>query len=165
MQYLPKPKSFHLQWHITDKCNFNCKHCYRDVSVSDLNLEQLCSILEQYVELIKTWGLNGKTKLSLTGGEPLLREDFFELLKKIYEKRHIGFSYYLMSNGSTITRPVAKKLKKLYIGGVQVSLDGLEESNDFIRGAGNFKKAVRGAEILVKEHVPVFFSMTVNKKI
>ena len=162
MNNIIKPRSFHLQWHITDKCNFNCKHCYRDNSISDLTKEQLFLILEQYNNLVKLWNLNGKSKISLTGGEPLLRKDFFLLLNKIKEK-NIG-RCYLMSNGSTVTEYVAKKLKESNIDGVQISLEGLKKNNDFIRGKGTFRKMLKGTKILIKRNIPTFFSVTITKK-
>ncbi len=76
-----KPNSFHLQWHITNKCNFRCKHCYIEKDVKELSTRQLFLILDQYIDLIKIWELDKKNKvrkLSITGGEPLLEKGFFQ---------------------------------------------------------------------------------------
>ncbi|UCD07644.1 MAG: 4Fe-4S cluster-binding domain-containing protein, partial [Candidatus Aenigmatarchaeota archaeon] len=78
-----KPRSFHLQWHITERCNFRCKHCYIKGSKKELSTRELFMILRQYIDMIRIWELDKNKramKLSLSGGEPLLRKDFFKLL-------------------------------------------------------------------------------------
>lgn len=161
-----KPRSFHLQWHITERCNFRCKHCYTEGPVKELETRELFMILKQYIDLIKIWGLdknNRPRKLSISGGEPLLRKDFFRLLEEIHSNRDMFTSLVVMSNGSLITENVAKKLKNLGVSGVQISVDGLEENNDKVRGKGSFKKAIRGVERLLSNGVPAGVSLTVHK--
>ena len=161
-----KPKSFHLQWHITERCNFKCKHCYTEKPMNELSTDELFLILDQYIEMIKRWKMdinNRPRLLSISGGEPLLRKDIFELLEAINENKDMFTNVVLMSNGSTITDNVIKKLKDLGIPQIQISLDGLEKNNDKIRGNGNFKKAVKGMKRLVEERIPVGISMTVHK--
>ncbi|MCK5023250.1 MAG: radical SAM protein [Candidatus Aenigmarchaeota archaeon] len=162
-----KPKSFHLQWHITERCNFNCKHCYKEKEFKELDLNNLISVLHQYIEMIKIWELDKNkrsVKLSITGGEPFLRNDFFDLIEKINENREIFTSVVIMSNGSFITKSIVKKLKDYNISGVQISLEGTEDINDKIRGKGSFKKAVKAIKILMKEKISVGVSVTVHKE-
>ena len=128
-----KPKSFHLQWHITEKCNFKCKHCYTEKPMNELSTDELFLILDQYIEMIKRWKMdinNRPRLLSISGGEPLLRKDIFELLEAINENKDMFTNVVLMSNGSTITDNVIKKLKDLGIPQIQISLDGLEKNNE-----------------------------------
>ena len=161
-----KPRSFHLQWHITEKCNFKCKHCYTEGFVKDLSTRELFMILRQYIDLIKIWELDKNKrarKISLSGGEPLLRKDFFKLLEEIHNNREMFSSVGVMSNGSTINDRVAKRLKDLGVSGVQISIDGLEGNNDKIRGKGNFRKAMNGVKKLVDNELPVGVSMTIHK--
>ena len=161
-----KPRSFHLQWHITERCNFKCKHCYTEGDMKELDIRELFMVLEQYIGLIRTWELDknkGIRKLSISGGEPLLRRDFFRLLDEIHSNREMFSSVGVMSNGSTINDSVAKRLKDLGISGVQISIDGLEENNDKIRGKGSFKKALNGIDKLVDNELPVGVSMTIHK--
>jgi len=85
-----KPKSFHFQWHITERCNLKCKHCYFEPEFlkNELSTDQLFGVFEQYLKLIKQWGLSRKNnRISITGGEPLKRKDFFELLQKFHEHK------------------------------------------------------------------------------
>ena len=68
-----QPKSFHFQWHITERCNLHCKHCYINPKFlkEELSLKILIGILDQYLELIKKWKLSKRdTRISFTGGEP-----------------------------------------------------------------------------------------------
>jgi len=162
-----KPTSFHLQWHITEKCNFHCSHCYMEGESKELSLRKMLIILDQYVELIKIWELeknNRPRKLSLCGGEPLARNDFFDLLKAISEKKGIFTSIIVMSNGSLITKSTAERMKKLGVSAVQISLEGTEKINDEIRGKGSFHKAITGIENAIGAGLPVGVSMTIHKK-
>lgn len=164
--YMKKPRSFHLQWHITDKCNLKCKHCYSDVRVKDLDTEKLFLVLDQYVDMIKKWKMDKEKrirKLSITGGEPLVRKDFFSLLKGINEERDMFTSLIVMSNGTTIDARTARRMKDLNVSAVQISLDGLEKTNDAIRGRGCFKKAVGGIKRLIDNEMRVGISMTLVK--
>jgi len=167
MEKRVKPSSFHLQWHITERCNFNCRHCYRRDYERELSTKDLFLVLDQYIELIRAWELdkyNRPRKLSISGGEPLLRGDIFELLRKIKRNRELFTSIVLMSNGSTITRVTAKRLKDYAISAVQISLEGTENVNDNIRGKGSFEKALKGVENLMNAGIPVGVSITVSKE-
>ena len=160
-----KPKSFHLQWDITERCNLHCKHCYADPVFlkNELSLQGLLKILDQYIEQIKEWRLPRQAvRISLTGGEPTIRKDFFDLLKKCYENR-ILTQYGILTNGTLLTKTTAKRLKEFKVNYVQVSLEGAEKTNDYIRGKGTFKKIVKAIGLLKEEDIPVSLSMTVSK--
>ena len=159
------PRSFHLQWHITERCNLRCRHCYQDPDFlkKEIGIQELVKILEDFIKQIKVWGLSREAvRISLTGGEPFVRKDFFELLKKCYENRS-KFQYGILTNGTLLDTETAKKLKKLKVDYVQVSLEGTEKVNDRIRGKGVFKKAVKAVRLLKKEGINVNLSMTVSK--
>ena len=76
------PKTFKLQWHITECCNFRCKHCYQEnYDTPEMSLTQMKDILRQFVELVKKWQIpKNRARLSITGGEPFLHKDFFRFL-------------------------------------------------------------------------------------
>jgi len=162
---LLKPASFILQWHITERCNWNCTHCYQNTfDYPDLPFNLLIKIFHQYVRFIKTINTIGPsyTRIQITGGEPLLRKDFFKLLEKI-QKFKKYFSLFLLTNGSLITDKKAIWLKSLGIDGIQLSLEGMESKNDTIRGRGTFQKIIKAIEILVKRKIPVGISFTISK--
>lgn len=138
---LPRPRAFTLQWHITERCNWRCKHCYQEETIKEeLTTDQLFDVLKQYSSLIKKWELpQNLARLNISGGEPLIRQDFFQIIEEIKKYRGM-FRWGILSNGSFITRKIAKKLKESGISDYQVSLEGLEKNNDKTRGEGSFKK-------------------------
>ena len=97
---------------------------------------------------------------NLTGGEPLLRADLFEILEIMGRK---GFDRYLLSNGLLINRERAARLVDLGIKGVQVSLEGPEEIHDSIRGQGSFSTSLQGVAHLISAGLPVTLNMTLSE--
>ena len=162
------PQYFILQWHITERCNWHCRHCYQqeDTDINkELSLENLLKVFRQYLKLIRHFGTLGpdKTRLAITGGEPFLRKDFLLFLEKIY-KYNKYFFLSIFSNGSLITTKNAKELKSLGVRVVQVSLEGLEENNDIIRGEGAYQKTMAAIKILLELKMNVTISLTLTKQ-
>ncbi len=159
-----KPTRLHMQWHITERCNLNCTHCYREEKYikEENTFEELKTHLENYIRLAKKWGIE-KCTISFMGGEVFMREDFFDLLKEAQKHSKI-LNYSLSINGTMINKEVAKKLKNLGVSNIQISLEGRERVNDSIRGKGVFKKAMRAVEYLKKENIPLNLQATVSKK-
>ncbi len=161
-----QPDSFHLQWHITERCNLSCKHCYFDEKFlkNELFLSKLFEILDNYMKLLKKWNLPcDKSRISITGGEPLLRDDFFEFLKKCYQNRE-KTRYGILTNGILLDDKKIIKLNRFKIDYAQVSLEGMREKNDEIRGKGTFKKIAKAIELLVKNRINTGISVTVTKQ-
>lgn len=161
-----KPRSFHLQWHVTEKCNLRCRHCYVENKRKEMPFKEMLLVLDRYIDLIRTWEMDKKNRqrrLTLSGGEPFMRKDFFGLLKKVDEKREMFNSVGIMSNGSLITKGVARRLKDCNVSGVQISLEGTEGVSDRIRGEGSFSGAVKAMKILMEAGIPVGVSVTVHK--
>ncbi len=161
-----QPRSFHLQWHITERCNLKCKHCYFDPKFlkNELSLNQLFGIFEQYFKLLKKWKLPREaSRISITGGEPMVRDDFFEFLEKCYQNKEKS-RYGILTNGILLDNEKISKLKKLKINYAQVSLEGMEKKNDEIRGRGTFKKIIKAVKLLIKDGINTAISVTVTKK-
>ncbi len=160
-----KPKSFHFQWHITERCNLRCKHCYQDPSFlkQEVSTQELIKILEDFIKQIKEWNLpKERVRISFTGGEPFIRKDFFKLLNRCYQNRS-KFRYGILTNGTLLNKEIIKKLKSLKVDYVQISLEGTEKVNDSVRGKGVFKKAVKAMKLLKNEGMATNFSMTVSR--
>ena len=143
---------FYFQWHITERCSKQCRHCYQNGHPSqELPLNDLYLILEKMDEALRKWDRQGS--LSLTGGEPLIREaDLFSLMDRIDNLD--SFCYYdILTNGSLISDDIAKELadhRKLRR--IQVSLEGSSQAaNDAIRGEGSFEETLRAIR-RIKEH-------------
>ena len=160
-----QPKSFVLQWHITERCNWRCKHCYQSsYTTSELNLKKMEEILIQYVDLLKKWRISKEnTILQITGGEPFIRDDF-PLFLDIVKKYSEHFQWAILSNGSLLDENIAKKLKSFEINFFQLSLEGLEAVNDEIRGKGSYRKILGAINLLVRAKIRTVVSFTLTKK-
>ena len=123
------------QWSITGKCNYKCKHCYMfapDSKYGELKLEQCFSIIRQLNEC-------GIDKIALTGGEPLIRKDFFKIIEKLKENNIEIYEIY--TNGSLVNQKLLDKLKYSgIIPSFSISFDG-KGHHDWLRG-------IKGAEEL-----------------
>ena len=159
-----KPFEFFVQWHLTEKCNLRCRHCYQDGRCADeLSLPEIKEVIVEVSDMLKAWSETYKVDFSrsmnITGGEPLLRRDLFEILGQV--KRH-GFDTYLLTNGTLVGKEDAKKLVDLGINGVQVSIEGCEEVHDEIRGRGSFTASVAGIENLIDAGLTVTLNVTLS---
>jgi radical SAM protein with 4Fe4S-binding SPASM domain len=165
MKKIFQPKSLTLQWHITERCNWRCKHCYQEnYETPEMNLEQMEKFLAQFIALVKKWNLpKNRVIMYLTGGEPFIRNDFLSFLK-IVNKYSDSFRWTVLSNGSLLTEGIAESLKKLGITNFQLSLEGLEKTNDEIRGYGSFQKILRAIKILDQAKIPIRVSLTLCKQ-
>lgn len=105
---------------LTHCCNFQCHHCYIDQKYrtnQEMTTKEIMNLLNQIKDL-------GVKSLALSGGEPLLREDIFEIIA--YAKE-LGFFVTLFSNGSLIDEYKAKRLKSVGLDAVNISLYGTSE--------------------------------------
>ncbi|HQN49403.1 MAG TPA: radical SAM protein, partial [Caldisericia bacterium] len=148
-------KTFGFQWHITDYCNLRCRHCYQikfDKS-SDLPLEKIKFIVDKISETLK----DKKISVNITGGEPFLREDLFDILYYI-EKKNNFKEINIITNGTILNGENIKildKIKKFKY--LKLSVESYnKEKNDFIRGKGNLEKVI--------ENIKLFKSLS-NKKV
>ena len=162
-------RALSLQWHITARCNLRCAHCYQeDYSHDELEFDDLLTVVGQYEELLSKAGREwpsfpAKGHITLTGGEPFLRQDCLDLLETI-AARNERFSFAILTNGTFIDESMARRLRELSPAFVQVSLEGDEATNDHIRGCGTFDLAVTALRHLVREGVPCVISFTAQKE-
>lgn len=138
-----------LYFYLTEGCNLRCRHCWiepkyqgGDKSYPSLEIDLFRSIIEQ----AKPLGLSG---VKLTGGEPLLHPDIYEILD-IIQSEDLGLT--VETNGVLCTPGLAKKMKACKGPFVSVSLDGAEpETHEWVRGVeGCFDAALEGFRNLVK---------------
>ncbi|MBF0272507.1 MAG: heme d1 biosynthesis radical SAM protein NirJ [Magnetococcales bacterium] len=126
-------------WNVIRRCNLSCAHCYSASSDrafrGELTLESCCRVLEDLKR-------SGVSALILSGGEPLLRPDLFEIAA---HARELGFYLGLSSNGTLMDRAMAGRIAAAGFDYVGVSLDGLEANHDRMRGlSGAFVRSVAG---------------------
>lgn len=158
----PTPKVFYLQWHITERCNLRCAHCYQSGRRSELGYEQQVRLFERFAHLpIK---LGRSLDVALTGGEPLLSPHFFDLLTFLHRQEGLIRYVDLLTNGTRVDLPCARRLGKLGLHRASVSIDGgTAEIHDAIRGAHNFERAMAGIEAFLEAGVKVAVQMVVHR--
>ena len=152
-----------LQWHITDRCNLRCRHCYHaSYGGSELDRGGQVEIIRQFGELLDSFsGRRFHGHITITGGEPFVREDCLELLETV--ARHgRRFSLAVLSNGTLIDDALAARLAVLPVEFVQISIEGCRETHDRIRGPGSYDRAVRGVRSLAKRGVRTMLSFTAH---
>ncbi|TYQ16769.1 UNVERIFIED_CONTAM: radical SAM protein with 4Fe4S-binding SPASM domain [Acetivibrio alkalicellulosi] len=150
-----------LQWHITSRCNQRCIHCYQDKYMSfDPKFEDMLNIVDQYKNLLLSIDRPGH--INITGGEPLVHNDFFKLLE-LFKDNSSYFSYGILSNGTMIDSSNAKKLKGFNPSFVQLSIEGDKNTHDLIRGNGNLSKVLKGLKCLTKYKIKTLVSFTAFK--
>jgi len=137
------PSLRYLLMHVTGRCNLTCRHCFQGATTgAELSTDQIGAVIEDFE---RVQGL----RLIVSGGEPLLHPGFWEMNEMVAAA---GVRSILLSNGTLIDTRTARRLR---FHEVQVSLDGLESSHDFIRGRGSFERALGGISALTAAGVPV----------
>jgi len=148
MKYLIKQ----CDWEITDRCNLNCLHCIINKKRKELNTKQCFFI----IDILKKLGCK---EINFTGGEPLTRKDFFEILR--YSKNK-GIIIKVFTNGILVNKQNIKNLKKFvdYLG---FSIEGLEKENNKIRGSNSFRKILSAIKIAKKENINFGIYVTISR--
>ncbi|MFH1239768.1 MAG: radical SAM protein [Candidatus Diapherotrites archaeon] len=148
----------YVQWLATHDCNYSCAHC--GTSAGKALKDELTT--NEIKKVIEDMGEMGVKLLSVTGGEPLLRKDLFEMLHLAKSKgMHVGF----VTNGSLVSK-YKKEIKELEPYSMMVSIDGIKETHNFLRGnEAHFDKSIEAVEFFNKINVPIVsIATTVNKK-
>lgn len=151
---LENPVGGALHYYTTNVCNLRCKHCYRDAGKfkGELTTSEVKRLFSDFSKISK--GL-----ISLTGGEPLMRKDFFEIAK--YGST-LENPLLLFTNGTLITRENAGLLSEFF-DEIQISLDGATaEVNDKIRGEDSYNQVIEGINNLAYGGAKVNVSMVVT---
>lgn len=144
-----KPKLYNLFWETTLRCNAKCKHCGsragEDCNFKDeLTTEEIENALQSIANKYDA----SKILLNITGGEPLVRKDLFEVMKFA---RNLGYHWGMTTNGILINDDIIEKMKKTGMSTISISLDGLEKSHDEFRGTkGSFMKIIDNIKKLKK---------------
>ena len=138
----PEPEPRLVAWEITRKCNLHCAHCRASAEScqdeGELSSQECFALIDDIIGL-------GRPILILTGGEPLMRDDFFDIAKYAADR---GLRVVVGSNGTLITEEIAMKMKEVPIARLGVSIDfPTRELQDDFRGVpGAFEAALAGIE-------------------
>lgn len=160
-----KKEYFTLQWHILERCNLRCKHCYQneDYIKKELSLSEKKEIIDEFVRFCSK--IEKTPKIAFTGGEPFLIKKELYLLLDYCKKNYPFLETSILTNGTLITLEDALILKSKDVKYIQVSLDGAsEKTHDSIRGKGNFEKALNTLHLLNKEGIKTAVMSVFHKK-
>lgn len=150
----PVLKQFFLE--LTSNCNEHCFHCGSRCETerkSDMPVSEFKKVLDEVKENFDISDM----MLCITGGEPLLYKDFFELMGYA---NSLGYRWGMTSNGTLITKEIAEKLRECGMKTISISIDGLEETHDRLRQTkGGYRRAIRGIKNLIEtggfQHIQV----------
>ncbi|MFC1678662.1 radical SAM protein [Elusimicrobiota bacterium] len=142
-----------LNIHATDACNLRCKYCYVDFEhpATDLPFEALKRIITEAREY-------GTDRISVEGGEPLVRGDIGEIVDLI---RDLGMDCNINTNGLLIPKKIEQVRRTSTFS---ISLDGPKEVHDALRGKGSFDKAILGIETARAHGIPVYALSVLTKQ-
>ena len=145
---------------LTHACNVDCEHCYLDLkpdrAIGALSTDEWRRIFDELAE-------EGCLFLTLSGGELLVRRDWYELAS---HARTLGFALRLYTNGTMIDEAVADRIASLEPLGVEISLlGGTAATHDAVtRKRGSFERMLRGIRLLVARGIHVLLKSVVMKK-
>ncbi len=144
-------------WCTTKRCNLDCMHCYsggNTASDGELSTDEAKKMLDELADY-------GSPFMILSGGEPFLRADIFELGRYA---REIGLMVIVSSNGTLVTKEIAEKAADAGFGYVGVSLDGLVETNNYFRGSGDaYSNALQGMRNLRDAGIKTGLRFTITR--
>lgn len=149
---------FLVVWNFTYKCNLKCKHCYSNSGNStkpELATEEALKVVDQLADF-------GVTSLAFSGGEPLMRKDFFTVAQHAVDS---GLYVSLATNGTLLTEENVKKLKEIGLHYVEVSVDGANpETHDYFRGQeGAFDQTMKGLKNCISKDICTCIAITGTK--
>ena len=155
---------FFIQWHLTERCNLRCRHCYQGrKKPSEMSVSELKREIDGVGAMFEAWEKEYEIALSpsihFTGGEPFIYQGLWDVI--VYARR-LGFTVAILTNGSLITEQDAAKASQLGISDIQISLEGPPDVHDNIRGPGSFDRAMKGARLLAATDNKISANMTLS---
>ena len=145
-------------WNLIRRCNLACKHCYSISADTDfpgeLDTQQVYDVMDD----LRAYGV---PVLILSGGEPLLRPDIFDISKRA---KAMGFYVGLSTNGTLIDEDMIAPIREVGYDYVGISLDGIGATHDhFRRKQGAFDEALRGIRLCREAGIKVGMRMTLTR--
>lgn len=137
-------KNLDLSFIVTNRCNLSCRHCSQsadrmECSVKELSFDEICKM----IDIITKYGIDS---INITGGEPMVRSDFLDIVR--YLRSKYDGNLVLLTNGLLISEKNVADIISLF-DYISISIDGIdEESTSIIRGKGIFAKTVKIIKLL-----------------
>ena len=134
-------------WEATDRCNLYCRHCGSECTKSG-KLPELSSarVIEVFRDIAENYDPQ-KIMVAVTGGEPLVREDLFQVLSQINE---MGFPWGMVTNGMLVDQEIVEKCGSTGMRTVSVSVDGVGPTHNWLRNNElSYQKAIAALELFI----------------
>jgi radical SAM protein with 4Fe4S-binding SPASM domain len=158
-----RPDRLLLQWHLTERCNLRCTHCYQDnYRESGVGMQTWLPVLEQFRAFLAGARPRIRGHITVTGGEPFAHPEFPQLLERLAALPE-EFTFAILCNGTMVDAAIARSLANLAPRFVQVSLDGSAATHDSMRGQGTHAAAVAGIQRLVAAGVRTMIAFTAHR--
>lgn len=143
---------------VTKRCNLQCKHCSYVAIDSKANIDELC--FDEIINVLDVVIKQNPTSITITGGEPMVRKDFYDICDYLNEK--YNGKKILMTNGTLISENNIECIIKTF-DSIDISIDGInEETCSQIRGRGVYEKVINSIMLLhEKEYYNIALSMVV----
>lgn len=153
---------FGFQWHLSDRCNLRCAHCYQERF--DAARERPLSDLLAMARAIAAGLPDRAISINLTGGEPFLRIDLWSLLDGLDAIENVA-EYHIISNGTRAAGETAERLRRRpKLAGLKISLEGPDaETNDAVRGPGNLAEVLGNLRRFSETGKPLHLMMTLDR--
>jgi radical SAM protein with 4Fe4S-binding SPASM domain len=142
-------------WEITMGCNMHCKHCGSSCTkplLDELTTDEALDLCDQIGELGFQW-------ITLSGGEPTTRKDWHIIAKRLHEN---GVIPTMISNGWLIGDSLLDKAIEAGVNTIAISVDGLEETHDYIRKKGSFERITKAYQLMNKKGINSAAITTIN---
>jgi len=151
-----RPLLGHLDMELTERCNNNCIHCCINLPPGDMTAKKKELSTEEVKAILADAAALGALSVRLTGGEPLLREDFEEIY--VFARR-LGLKVLLFTNATLLTPNLVDLFCRIPpLVEIEISLYGMKRESyvAVTRTPGSFEAAMRGINLLLKKKVPFY---------
>ncbi len=151
LDYMKHPALCNLFLEVTSRCNARCEHCGSRCDAKEQGKEISADDLKKALKEIADCYDASSIFLNVTGGEPLMRKDLFDILEYAVS---LGYYWGMTSNGMLIDQEMVKKLEKANMSTVSISIDGLKDTHESFRKVPNcYEKIFEGIRLMQESPV------------
>lgn len=156
-------KTFGIQWHVTNECDQRCQHCYiwKKFHIEGIRITPSMNQCKIVVEKVLRFceEMDVLPYFSITGGDPLLYDNIWQLLEFINKK---GVNFTILGNPFHLSQELAHRLKGLGCLSYQMSLDGMKQIHDSMRKEGSFEATLKALDVLHLANIRSMIMMTIS---
>jgi len=149
--------TFTLQWHLTQECDLHCRHCYDRADCPPMELDAAIRVLDDLYDFCREHHVF--TQVTFTGGNPMLHPHFLRLYQEAVDR---GFMTAIL--GNPMPRHRVEEMANIHKPEFyQVSLEGLRDHNDYIRGKGHFDRVLDFLDLLAELDIYSMVMLTLTR--